>query len=54
MALEQMASIALRMNDVESAIKRYETIAGLSDIPAGIRQRARQMLQVLRSGQDRN
>ena len=48
MALEQMASVALRMGDIESATTKYQTLAGLSDIPAGLRQRARQMLQILK------
>ena len=48
MALEQMASIAFRMGDSELATTKYETLAGLSDIPPGIRQRARQMLQILK------
>ena len=48
MALEQAASLALRMGNSDLAIKKYENLAGLSDIPAGIRQRARQMLQILK------
>ena len=48
MALEQVASIGLRMGNTALAIKKYETLAGLSDIPSGIRQRARQMLQILK------
>ena len=48
MALEQAASLALRMGNSDLALKKYENLAGLSDIPAGIRQRARQMLQILK------
>ena len=48
MALEQMASIALRKGNSALATTKYETLAGLSDIPAGIRQRARQMLKILK------
>ena len=47
-ALEQAASLALRMGSRDLAIKKYENLASLSDIPAGIRQRARQMLQILK------
>ncbi|MDC1383886.1 tetratricopeptide repeat protein [Candidatus Puniceispirillum sp.] len=47
MALEQAASLALRMGNRDLATRKYENLAGLSDIPAGIRQRARQMLQIL-------
>ena len=49
MALEQAAGLALRSGDRKAAMAKYESLAGLSDIPAGVRQRARQMLQVLKS-----
>lgn len=29
-------------------LTKYESLAGLSDIPAGVRQRARQMVQILK------
>jgi len=48
MALEQAAGLALRSGDRNAAMAKYETLAGLSDIPAGVRQRARQMLQILK------
>ena len=48
MALEQAAGLALRSGDRKVAMTKYESLAGLSDIPAGVRQRARQMLQILK------
>ncbi|MDA8716999.1 tetratricopeptide repeat protein [Alphaproteobacteria bacterium] len=48
MALEQAAGLALRSGDRKAAMTKYESLAGLSDIPAGVRQRARQMLQILK------
>ena len=45
---EQAAGLALRSGDQNAAMAKYETMAGLSDIPAGVRQRARQMLQILK------
>ena len=48
MALEQAAGLALRSGDRNKAMAKYETLAGLSDIPSGVRQRARQMLQILK------
>ena len=47
MALEQSASLALRAGDRKTAIAKYTTLAGLSDIPPGVRQRADQMLKIL-------
>ena len=47
MALEQAAGLALRAGDRKTAIAKYTTLAGLSDIPPGVRQRASQMLKVL-------
>ena len=47
MALEQVASLALRGGDRKLAAAKYEILAGLSDIPSGIRQRARQMIKIL-------
>jgi hypothetical protein len=48
MALEQAAGLALRSGDRKTAMAKYESLASLSDIPAGVRQRARQMLQILK------
>ena len=48
MALEQAAGLALRSGDRKAAMTKYESLAGLSDIPAGVRQRARQMVQILK------
>ena len=48
MALEQAAGLALRSGDRKAATTKYELLVGLSDIPAGVRQRARQMLQILK------
>ena len=48
MALEKAAGLALRSGDRKVAMTKYESLAGLSDIPAGVRQRARQMLQILK------
>ena len=48
MALEKAAGLALWSGNRKAAIAKYESLAGLSDIPAGVRQRARQMLQVLK------
>ena len=48
MALEQAAGLALRSGNRKAAIAKYESLIGLSDIPAGVRQRARQMLQILK------
>ena len=47
MALEQAAGLALRAGDRKTAIAKYSTLAGLSDIPPGVRQRASQMLEIL-------
>lgn len=47
MALEQAAGLALRSGDRKTAIAKYTTLAGLSDIPPGVRQRASQMLKIL-------
>jgi hypothetical protein len=47
MALEQAAGLALRAGDHKTAIAKYTTLAGLSDIPPGVRQRASQMLKIL-------
>ena len=47
MALEQAASLALRAGDRKTAVVKYTTLAGLSDIPPGVRQRASQMLKIL-------
>ena len=48
MAFEQAASLALRSGDRKVAMTKYESLVGLSNIPAGVRQRARQMLQILK------
>ena len=48
MALEQAAGLALRSGDRKAAMAKYESLVGLSDIPAGVRQRARQMVQILK------
>ena len=48
LALEQAAVLALRSGDREAAMAKYKLLVGLSDIPAGVRQRARQMLQILK------
>ena len=47
MALEQAAGLALRAGDRKTAVAKYTTLAGLSDIPPGVRQRASQMLKIL-------
>jgi hypothetical protein len=47
MALEQAAGLALRAGDRKTALTKYTTLAGLSDIPPGVRQRANQMLKIL-------
>ena len=49
MALEQAAGLAMRSGDRKAAIAKYESLVGLLDIPTGVRQRARQMLQILKS-----
>ena len=42
MALEQAAGLALRAaGDRKTALTKYTTLAGLSDIPPGVRQRAK-------------
>ena len=48
MALEQVAGLALRDGDRKTAIAKYTTLAGLPDAPPGVRQRASQMLKVLK------
>ncbi len=48
MALEQAAGLALRNGDRKTAVAKYETLAGLSDTPPGVRQRAAQMLKILK------
>ena len=48
MAFEQAASLALRSGDRKVAMTKYESLVGLSNIPAGVRERARQMLQILK------
>ena len=48
MALEQAAGLAMKSGDRKAAMAKYESLAGLLDIPAGVRQRARQMLQILK------
>ena len=48
MALEQSAGLAMSSGDRKAAMAKYESLAGLSDIPAGVRQRARQMVQILK------
>ena len=47
MALEQAASLALGAGDRKTAVAKYATLAGLSDSPPGVRQRANQMLKIL-------
>ena len=47
MALEQAAGLALRVGDRKTAIAKYTSLTGLSDIPTGVRQRASQMLKIL-------
>ena len=47
MALEQAAGLALRAGDRKTAIAKYTTLASLSDIPPGVRERAGQMLKIL-------
>ena len=48
MALEQAASLAMSSGDRKAAMAKYELLAGLLDIPDGVRQRALQMLQILK------
>jgi len=48
MALEQAAGLALRNGDRKTAVAKYETLTGLSDTPPGVRQRAAQMLKILK------
>jgi hypothetical protein len=48
MALEQAAGLALRSGDHKAAMTKYESLAGLLNVPVGVRQRARQMLQILK------
>ena len=47
MALEQAAGLALRNGNHKTAVKKYETLVGLSETPPGVRQRASQMLEIL-------
>ena len=47
LALEQAAGLALRVGDRKTAVAKYTSLAGLSDIPSGVRQRASQMLKIL-------
>ena len=47
MALEQVAGLALRAGDQKTAIAKYTSLASMSDIPPGVRQRAGQMLKIL-------
>ena len=47
MALEQAAGLALRTGDRRTAVAKYTKLAGLSDAPPGVRQRANQMLKIL-------
>ncbi len=48
LALEQAAGLALRAGDRATALAKYETLAGLNDIPVGMRQRASQMVRILK------
>ena len=48
MALEQAAGLALRAGDRKTAFAKYTTLVGLSDAPPGVRQRAEQMLKILK------
>mgnify|MGYP002815428771 CR=1 FL=1 len=48
MAIEQAAGLALRSGDRATALLKYESLAGMDSIPVGMRQRARQMIQILK------
>jgi len=48
MALEQAAGLALRSGDRATALAKYEALVGLADIPPAMRQRAGQMVQILK------
>lgn len=48
MALEQAAGVALRAGDRETALAKYEALAGLAEIPADMRQRASRLVDILR------
>jgi hypothetical protein len=48
MALEQAAGLALRAGDRKTAVAKYTSLVGLSDTPPGVRQRAAQMLKILK------
>ena len=47
MALEQAAGVALRAGDRAAALVKYEALAGLSEIPADMRQRASRLVDIL-------
>ena len=48
MALEQAAGLALRTGDRATALAKYEALVGFADIPPAMRQRAGQMVQILK------
>ncbi|MEK9910823.1 MAG: tetratricopeptide repeat protein [Candidatus Puniceispirillum sp.] len=48
MALEQSAGLALREGDRKTALEKYEALVNVADIPPQLRQRASQMVKILK------
>ena len=48
LALEIGAGLSVRSGDLEEAVDKYKTLLAMNDVPAGMRQRAEQMIVILR------
>jgi len=48
LALEVGAGLSVRSGDPEEAVNKYKTLLAMNDVPAGMRQRAEQMIVILR------
>jgi hypothetical protein len=49
LALEQSAALDLQRNDQAAALNKFESILGLPEISPELRQRASQLVQILKS-----